>query len=220
MIDASNLSKVMNNVVKYAEGFLVGVDTGRIAFNKTLGKAMTQMLYEYIDMAAESNPKSLHHVYEPGMVGDPRGRLFKLQYKASINSIYINGNFLESRIPSRDDIEPFIEKARLMEGGIAITADPAPGGVLAFMDDGELVISSRAITIEHPGGPEVEGSFARTVDTFLRSYLTKAVVEPAMQRLSTPQEYSTFFKQGARLGSIAGIRAGKKFMQRGAHESI
>lgn len=235
-LDIRQLMDTLENTTKYTEGFLTGTRGELVSFNRTLGQAMVDLIYPYIDSASQMNPEKLHHVYEPGMVGDPNGRLFEVQLsRVGPKTITITGHFLRSKVITDRAKEPFYERARVMEGGISVSISPKYEKVLVFwprqsiyVDEDDLVtggvegpvVTAKTIFVEHPGGPAVEGSFGETINAFFKSYLTRAVMDPALQRLTTPDEYHRYFAEGAKMGHEAGIRAGKRFMARGANEPI
>lgn len=221
MIDISQLSKVLDNVVKYTDGFLVGVKTGQIMFNKRLGKAIVGMLYEYLDSTAQVSPGKLGHMYEPDMTGDPKGRLYKLDFAAGMETINIKTSYIESTLIPNNLGHPFRERAEVMEEGNPVTIRPLnPGGVLVFMYQGELVVTPKTITVQHPGGEDAEGGFSNAIKAFFDSYIEKSIIDTAMKKMSKPTEYGTFFEQGAKLGKLSGIRAGTQYVERGSSEFI
>ena len=235
-LDTKQLLDTLNNTTKYTEGFLEGIRSERVAFNRTLGQAMMEVLYEYIDSVAAMDPARLHHVYEPGQVGDPDARLFVFRVaRVGPKTFSIDGDFLESKEITYRAKEPFYERARVMESGMSVSISPKYEKVLVFwprqslyVDEDDLVtgggegpvVTTGTIEVEHPGGPETTDGFKQTIDDFFNSYLTKAVLKPAMRRLATPAEFKLFYANGAKMGNSAGIKAGKNFMRRAANEPI
>ena len=226
-LDAKQLLDTLNNTTKYTEGFLEGIRSERVAFNRTLGQAMLEVLYEYIDSVAAMDPERLHHVYEPGQVGDPDARLFVFRLaRVGPKTFSIDGDFLESKESPWNSDHVFREKARIMESGISLSISPVDSPYLVFPVEGDerndtvIVRTSRTVYVEHPGGPDTTNGFKQTIDDFFESYLTKAVLKPAMRRLATPAEFKLFYANGAKMGNSAGIRAGKRFMRRAANEPI
>lgn len=213
--DAQKFNRVMQNSLDYSYGFIDGVKSNRKIFNEELGKLTTEMLNKYIDSRAMANSDSLHHVYEWGMVGNPGGRLFKLQHKSSPTNIVIFGEFLPSKTVSDTSDIPFINKANVMENSILIEIIPK-NGVLAFEDDGgETVFTVNTVYVANPGGDGVAGSFGETVGDFFDAHFTAQVLGQTglLQRLSNPVEFSQFFNSGAMGGGrSAGIKAGKKYL--------
>jgi hypothetical protein len=194
-MDTRDLSKILNNTAKYGQGFLEGLQMERLEFNRFLGGLAAEALGKYIDARARGDHAALHHVYEPG-----------------VNIISLNGSFKQSTGTPLTGGDPFYDKARVMENGISITIAPRNSDVLAFEDDGELVFTRESITIEHPGGDFVAGSFGRTVDEFFQSYFTNSILAPLMKDLSTADEFATNFASGTKGGRPVGVRAGRKYL--------
>lgn len=169
-----------------------------------------EALYKYIDSRARANPNALHHVYEPNQVGNSGARLYKFEIIPALTKITFIGEFLPSSVPSENSREAFVNKASIMENGIAITITPKNSDVLVFENDGELVFTRNAITIDHPGGDAVAGSFGEVVDQFFTQYLTNALLKPLFKDLSTADEFVKSFSTGTR---AAGVRAGRKYLQ-------
>lgn len=220
MIDTRHLQKTLTNVVRYGNGFFEGIESEKLAFNNKLSAAIIPLLYSYIDMKASMNPDALHHVYEPGMVGSPQGRLFEFSSQVTKNIIEISATFIDSTASPLSGGDVFRKRASVMEAGATIIIEPKEGGILAFEDDGELVVTSAAVTIEHPGGIEVEKAFADTVHVFFTSYLTKEVLSSLAKQFQSVHEFHQMFAQGGRFGRSAGITAANKFMNRGLNELI
>lgn len=214
------LSKVVNNIVGYGRGFVSAIEANKLAFNAKVAAACVATLYEYIDAKAGVNPESLHHVYEPGMVGMADGRLFEFDFTVALDLITITGKFKESQIPPLGGGHVFTNRAEVMEAGVSITIAPKDSEVLAFMDDGELVFTSSSVTVEHPGGEFVERSFGDTVYSFFAVFATKGVIDPIMRKMASPIEFSQNFDSGAKHGTSAGLRAGQKYMESSFNELI
>jgi len=220
VIDTRELSRSLNNVVQYGQGFVEGINAERITFNTKLATAMVAMLYGYIDSKSVLKPESLQHMYEPGMVGREAGRLFEFNTQVTAEAIMIHARFLESSVEPLSGGDVFRNRAEVMESGASIVIEPKDGGILAFMDNGELVVTSSSITVEHPGGLSAEKGFADTVFEFFNSYLTKEVLASAFKAMATPVEFDQMFAQGVRGGRSVGRSAAKKLMNRSLNESI
>jgi len=202
----------MKNVVNYSEGFLSGVELERANFNKFLGGFTAEALGKYIDSKARMNSGELHHVYEPGETGNIGGRLFSFNVIATKSLININGKFLLSKKTPTNGGDPFINRAEIMENGIAITIVPKNGGMLAFEDGGEMVFTRKSIVIEHPGGDGVAGSFGAVVDDFFQNFFTGAMLNPILNKLSTPNDFTRNLAAGAVSGKPIGVRAGRQYL--------
>ena len=208
-IDTRDLSRKIRGTVNYTQGFFYGVETEKITFMRFLAGFTREALYKYIDSRAKVNPNALHHVYEPNQVGSSSARLYKFSATATINNIMFAGEFLPSTRPSDTSDEPFRNKAEIMENGIAITITPKDSDFLVFEDNGETFFTRNSITIEHPGGDEVAGSFGMVVDDFFSQYLTTALFAPIFKDLQTADEYIKNFSSGTR---AAGVLAGKRYL--------
>jgi hypothetical protein len=207
--DSSDIDRRLKNSVDYSYGFLDGVEMDKVNFMRFLGGFVAEGLNKYIDSKARMHPNSLHHVYEPNMVGNDGGRLFKFNVVATKNKINFIGSFLPSKGISDTSKEPFVDKANIMENGIAITITPRNSDVLVFEDEGETVFVNTAIVIEHPGGDEVAGAFGEAVNDFFEQYLTNALLSPLIKDLSTADEFLSGFSSG---GRGAGVKAGRQYL--------
>ena len=221
-VDATEFVKKMNNAVQYSDGFLEGIQMSREQFNKFVAGYTVEALERYIDARARMNPEALHHVYEFNSVGQSNGRLFKFKTVARGNNINISGSFLPSSSVSNTSREPFINKAEIMENGISIVITPRGDNPLVFENNGELVFTRNSISIDHPGGDQVAGSFGRTIDDFFNNYFTNAILYPLFKQLENPKEYDEYFAAGTKSGKSIGVRAGRKYfiLTGGIDESI
>ena len=210
--DTTQFSKSMKNIMAYSFGFFDGIQSNKLKFNRYLGEYTKEILEDYIDAQARANPESLHHVYEPGMVGRKNGRLFKLEVSATQNNIIFNGSFLPSSGTPLNGGQPFVNKAEIMENDISIVIEPRSSKVLVFEYEGDLVFTPNAVYIDHPGGDEVAGSFGKTVDKFFFSFFTNAMLMPMINNLKTADEFTKNFANSAKGGRQAGFLAGKKYL--------
>lgn len=211
--DTKQINKILNNTVSYSYGFLQGIDMTQITFNELLGEYTVDALNKYIDSQAKADPDAFHHIYEWNAVGNETERLFVIKPKASKNVINFTGFFLQSKTLNENSNTPFSDKAEIMENQISITVAPKNSDFLVFEDQGELVFTSSAVHIEHPGGDAVAGSFGKVVDEFFLSYFTNSLIAPLLEDLSRADEFTNFFPQGAKSGGkMTGIKAGKKYL--------
>lgn len=211
--DKKDFAKKMNNSIQYSKGFFNGVEAGEQLFMLRLADLAKDSLYNYIDMRARGNPQRLHHVYEPGTVGSPAGRLFTFNVEVSKSKIIFTGSFKQSRKSSDTSKVPFSNKAEIMEGGISITIEPKNAEVLAFEDEGEMVFTRNSITIDHPGGDAVAGSFGETIDEFFLTYFSNAMLAPIVAKLGNAEEFTRNFPAGTKGGGRAlGIKTGHKYL--------
>lgn len=211
--DTRSFNKTMRNAVAYSMGFVDGVESSKMKFNAELAAYTKVALYKYIDVRAKADPTSLHHIYEPGMVGSEQGRLFEFDAMPAVNKIIFQGRFLPStRVPNNGG-DPFTDRANIMENQIGIVIAPKNADFLAFEDDGEMVFTTKTIYIAHPGGDAVAGSFGKTIDTFFSNYFTNAILAPIMNKLQQPTEYSQSFARGASGGGKSlGFKVGRNYL--------
>lgn len=214
--DLKDFERIMKNSIAYSDGFVSGINSGKLEFNRVLGEYTLQALNKFIDAKARMSPDSLHHVYEWGMTGSPGGRLFDIKVSATSASINFTGSFLQSSSISDSSSEPFHDKARIMENSIEIVVEPKSSDVLAFEgNDGETVFTVGSIYIANPGGDAVAGSFGETVSEFFDVYFTTTFMSQSgiLAKLSKPKEFYTSFPVGANGGgSSTGISAAKKYL--------
>lgn len=206
------MNKKLNNVVKYSNGFVDGIEIQKIILMNRLAEYVVDVLEKYIDAQARANPGALHHVYEWGSTGSSGARLFKMNGAASKNIIVITGSFLPSSSISNTATEPFVDKANIMENGIGITIAPRDSDLLVFEADGQTVFTMNEVYIANPGGDGVAGSFGRVIDQFFDVYFTRMLLKPFIEELSTAEEFVQYFAQGARSGYPVGVRAGQQYI--------
>lgn len=211
-INNRDLNKKLNNIVKYSNGFVDGIEIQKIILMNRLGEYVVDLLGKYIDAQARGNPDSLHHVYEWGATGSSGARLFKMNAAATKSVITIMGSFLPSSSISDTATEPFVDKANVMENAIGITISPRDSDFLAFEADGQQVFTMNDIYIANPGGDGVAGSFGRVVEDFFDVYFTRMLLKPFLDELSTAEEFVQYFAQGARSGYPVGVRAGQRYI--------
>lgn len=209
-INDLDLKMVMKNTVNYSYGFLEGIDIEKIQYNRFLGGFTVEALGKYIDSKARMNKQALHHVYEWDKVGSENARLFRFNVNANKYTINISGDFLPSKTKRAKSSEPFINKASVMESGISVVIEPKKSEVLAFEDNGELVFTTKAIRVEHPGGDEVSGSFGRVVDEFFNVYYTNYILNALMADMQTASEFIKYFNRGST--RLLGIKAGREYL--------
>lgn len=202
-----NFQKTMNNVVDYSLGFLDGVHSGKKTFLNNIGQGVIQVLSQYIDAEARANRDALHHVYEWHQTGSPSGRLFDLTYTVSNVGLSINSTFRQSRTLAENATVPFYNKARIMENGIPVIIKPKRVALRFNGGDGE-VFTRRPVNVRNPGGEEVQGSFERTFDEFMKFYFTQGFLRASgiFEYIKKPQVFKKNFAAGAKNG---GKRLGK-----------
>ena len=206
------LNRKLNNVVKYSNGFINGIEIQKIILMNRLGEYVVDVLGKYIDAQARGNPNTLHHVYEWNSAGNSGARLFKMNAAATKSIITITGSFLPSSSISDTATEPFTDKANIMENAIGITVSPKDSDFITFEANGEQVFTMNDIYIANPGGDGVAGSFGRVVEDFFNVYFTRMLLKPFLNELSTAEEFVQYFAQGARSGYPVGVKAGKAYI--------
>ena len=203
----------MNNIVQYSMGFLDGVEKGKTEFLRLLGQAAITSLGQYVDAQARSNPAALHHIYEWNKTGSPSARLFDLDYTVSNLGLSLRGTFTQSKTIKEGSSVPFYDKAKIMENGIPVTIRPKKR-VLAFTIDNEEIFTSNDVTVDNPGGTEVQGSFEKTIDEFMLYYFKQSFLRASgiYDYIQKPTVFKRDIKQGAKLGRNKGIQTGFRWI--------
>lgn len=215
--DYSNFMKDMNNILQYSFGFLDGVEQGKAKMFDSLGEQIKDLVGDYIDSSAMTNPSSLHHVYEWYQTGSAAARLFDIDYVVRDNGISFNGTLSQSKSVKEGSSIPFYNKASIMESGASVTIRPRLAKTLAFEVDGETVFSKKPITVSNPGGNQVQGSFHDTFKEFFVSYLSQALIDVSglMQNASNPIDFKINLNSGKSGGRSVGVRVGAKWISKG-----
>lgn len=209
MLDVRNFEKTLTNVVDYSFGFIDGVNKGKKKMLENLAEGIVEYLGNYIDAIARSDSQALHHVYEWYELGTKNGRLYNLNYTISNLGLSINSTFRQSTSISEKSTEPFYNKAYIMENGIPVTISPKRKA-LVFEEGGKTIFSSRPITINNPGGQQVEGSYQKTFDSFFKNYFTQAFLKSSglYDYISNPKVYKKNIALGSKAGKNAGVKVG------------
>jgi hypothetical protein len=211
-INTIKLNEILNNAVKYSDGFIEGIEMEKIEFHRILGGYTVEALNKYIDAKARMSPQTLHHVYEWDAVGQESSRLFNFNVTPTKSNIIIKGKFLPSKTISRNSHIPFPDKANMMENSIEIIIKPKNSDVLAFENEGEMVFTRNTIYIDHPGGDQVAGSFGKTVDDFFNNYFKNSLLKEFLNQLSTVKQFSEDFAAGTKGGKSVGVKSGRKYL--------
>jgi hypothetical protein len=206
-LNSTSFEKTLQNVVNYSFGFIEGVQSGKKVMLDNLGKGTIEALNQYIDAMARGDQAALHHVYEWYQTGSPAGRLFDLGYTVSNAGLSLKSSFRQSNTVAENSTEPFYNKARIMENGIAVTISPKRKAIV-FEEGGETIFVSRPITVNNPGGTAVEGSYERVFDSFFKNYFTQAFLKASglFEYISKP----VLYKKNIAAGSKGGRQVGKK----------
>lgn len=207
----STFVKEMNNIVRYAEGYLEGVKAGSPVMLNKIGRTLREVFEEYVDASARVDPARLHHVYEWYQAGSPNARLFDIDYAVVGNGLSFNATFRQSKSFSDGSTVPFYNKAYIMENGIPVTIKPKrAGGVLAFEDNGEAVFTKSPISVNAPGGKEVQGSFSDVMQEFFGRYLTQSYLTASgfTRYIETPADFKKNMAKGKSGGKAVGRQIG------------
>ena len=202
--------KEMNNIIQYSVGFTEGIQRGKKHILSAIGVNAIDLLKQYIDSSARTNPAILHHVYEWNQTGNPSARLYDINYTVSGIGLSIKSTFRQSTSIKEGSTVPFYNKARIIEDGIPVVIRPVRASVLAFSDSGEQVFTKDPIVVENPGGTEAQGGFNRIFDSFFNNYFTQAFIRSSgvMQYLTNPVAYKKNLSAGKRGGRAVGISTG------------
>lgn len=201
----------MTNIVRYAEGFLEGVQAGKPTMLAKAGLSIKNLAEEYIDTMARVDPQSLHHVYEWYQTGSPNARLFNIDYSITNGGLSFNTTFSQSRSVANGASTPFYDKAYIMENGIPITIAPKSSDVLVFEDaNGETVFTKSPININNPGGDNVQGSMEETLKTFFTTYLSQSYLSSSgfSKHLENPIDFKVNLTKAKNGGKSAGKQIG------------
>jgi hypothetical protein len=167
---SADFMKEMNALVAYTNGFLEGAQAGKRGLLETVGLRTKEMLEQFIDANARTNPDVLHHVYEWHESGSSSSRLFDIQCTTFGGGLTVNSTFRQSVSVKNGSNTPFYDKARIMEDGVPIRIKAKNSEVLSFNDDGEQVFTKRPIDVPNPGGTAANGGFEMVFDSFFNSY--------------------------------------------------
>lgn len=209
-LKSESLEKQLQNIIDYSYGFIEGIHKGKKRFLENLGAGVIEALGQYIDTMARADTAAMHHVYEWYREGSPDARLFSLNYTISNLGLSVKSTFRQSNTVSPDMNVPFYDKARIMENGIPVVIRPKAAGVLAFEDGGKTVFTKRPITVNNPGGEEVQGAYERVFDSFFKYYFTQAFLRSSglLEYLNKPVLYKKNFAAGAKGGNSVGQKVG------------
>ncbi len=214
VFNSNQFKKEMNNIVNYSIGFLEGVQKGKSAFLKTMGLETVELMKEFIDSNARVNPEMLHHIYEWNQTGSPSARLYDISYTVSNLGLSFKSSFSQSTSIKNGSRTPFYDKARIMEEGIPVVIRPRVTQTLVFEDNGETVFTKGPVTVDNPGGSEVEGGFERVFDMFFNKYFSQAFlrVSGVAKYLENPQVYKKDMQAGKKMGRSKGVSTGYRWI--------
>lgn len=202
--DNKKAMKVLNNVVKYSNGFIRETNAQEKTVASRLASTSIEAFYDYLDGLARTNPGILHHVYEWGEVGNPFGRLYELKKILSgTSSVEILGNFLQSSNIPEGASTPFYEKATIMEEGTPVVVQEVEAQALFFEIDGQEFFRTGPIVIENPGGAGVRGSFLKAFEEFYDRYFEDIYLRAIRyyDHFKNPRQYANNFRNAAMSGN-------------------
>jgi hypothetical protein len=213
-VNTKSLEKQLLNITNYSIGFLDGANKGKTIFLNNMGLEVVNVLKQYVDSSARSNPKALHHIYEWYKTGSPNSRLYDFDYTISNLGLSFKSSFKQSTTLSNGASVPFYNKAKIMEEGVPVKISPKKAKVLAFKIDGETVFTSQEVTVDNPGGDEVAGSFEKIVDEFFGIYFKQSFLKSSglYAYIKRPVIYKKNFRAGSVGGKTVGVSTGFKWI--------
>lgn len=219
-LNSNRLTADLVNIVEYSLGFVDGVKKGKKLFLDNVGKLTKEILEQFIDANARSNPQMLQHVYEWYKNGSPDARLFDLNYTVSNVGLSFYSNFKQSSSIKSGSSVPFYNKAAIMERGIGVTIKPVRAQALVFEDNGETVFTKKPIRVNNPGGSQAQGGFERTVNLFFNRYFTQAFLKTSglSDYLKNPVVYKNNLRKGKQLGRSAGVSTGFSWIAKAGYK--
>ena len=213
-ISTKELENKLKNIYEYSVGFLEGAQSGKTLFLNNLGMGVIEVLKQYVDAEARSNPKALHHIYEWYETGSPSARLYNFDYTVSNLGLSFKSTFRQSTTVSNGSSTPFYNKAKIMEEGVPVTISPKKADKLVFEINGETIFTDKEITINNPGGDFVHGSFQRITDQFFTRYFKQSFLKSSgiYDYIKNPIIYKKNFLSGAKNGRSIGVDTGFKWI--------
>ena len=196
---ASNLEKTMKGlsagplkdstvpqisaVLYYQANVLGSLTENKVFKEKFKTIVFTQIMKDfgnYVDTLARIRPKSFHHVYEWGRVGDMSSRLFTLESKdqeGTAFSVAYKFKASVSLVPNSDGKRRhvFINKAQVMENGNPLIISPRSAERLVFDANGHKVFmpKGKSVFVKNPGGQSVKNQFQMAYRKFFSGQLVK-----------------------------------------------
>jgi hypothetical protein len=198
--DAKKMSKTINNIIQYSDGYLQETKKNEAKIASKIARISVKTFYEYLDGLARMHPEMLHHVYEWGQIGNPGERLFNLKTISVGKSVNVDGQLLQSSSIKDGSTEPFYDKASIMEYGETVTVSEKDAQSLFFEIDGEEFFRKGPITIANPGGEAVRGSFIRSFNEFYKNYFSQIYLRSIRfyEHLENANAYKRNIKSSAR----------------------
>lgn len=215
-IDVSSLEKDFINIIGYSEGFLKGVEFGKKDFLKNLGTSLLETAYAFIDSNAKVDPSRLHHVYEWYRIGSPEARLYDISFASDDSKIKFRSTFKKSQSMQDGSNVPFWNKAMIMENGTPVTIKPRGQNPLVFEDGGDTVFTKAPVTLENPGGVNVQGSYKEVFDLFFNKYFTQSflISSGIIKYIEYPKDFKVGLAGAKSGGSSKGFSTGYKWISK------
>lgn len=209
-LNQSKFASDLMNIVEYSLGFVDGIKKGKTLFLSNLGKMTKEIIEEFIDSNARSNPQILHHVYEWYKTGSPDARLFDINYTVSNVGLSFYSNFKQSSSIKSGSSVPFYNKAKVIENGMAVTIRPKKAQALVFEDNGQTVFTKGPVTVLNPGGAQAQKGFENTLNLFFTNYFSQSFlrISGLSEYLKNPEVYKKNLQQGKSGGRSVGVSTG------------
>ena len=219
-LNQNSFTSDLINIVEYSLGFVDGIKKGKRLFLDNLGKATKEILEQFIDSNARSNPQVLHHVYEWYKTGSPEARLFDINHTVSNVGLSFYSNFRQSSSIKNGSTVPFYNKAKIIENGMAVTIRPKRAEVLVFEDNGETIFSKGPITVLNPGGAQAQNGFEKIMNLFFERYFTQAFLKTSgiSDYLENPVVYKNNIAKGKKFGKSVGLSTGYSWIAKAGYK--
>ena len=216
--DNKKFEKDMHNIVQYSLGFMEGVEKGKTQFVEAFAQKTSEALKEFIDSMARTDPQMYHHIYEWYMTGSPKARLFRVKKIIVPGGFRLEYSFSQSKSIQNGSIEPFRDKAKIMEEGKPVVIKPTKSKVLVFMADNQEVFSSKPSIVNNPGGTQVKNAFHNVVELFFKNYFKQSFLRSSgiYEHLSKPVAFKNNFSSAATGGRSLGTKVGYTWIIMGA----
>lgn len=215
--DTKQFNLDMKNAIQYSLGFLDGAEKGKEKFLTKYAEKTIQGMKDYIDSMARVDPQMYHHIYEWYQVGSPEGRLYNIRKTIESNGFTLSYSFSQSQSIQTGSLEPFRNKAKIMEQGRAVTIKPKKAKALAFMIDNQEVFSTAPIVVTDPGGPLVKHSFEHAIQSFFKNYFSQSFLKSSgiYEHLANPIAFKNNFGAGKLGGKELGTKVGYTWITMG-----
>jgi hypothetical protein len=209
--DILNIESELNlklNGIKELSSKVILTELANAVFTVS-GKAFIKAM----NTEARTKPKAYHHIYEWGATGDNSKRLFFI-YKdsASNGNLIIKPGFIQSRknVPISPQLQipgktgkivrsksVFRDKASVMEKGDPIIYRVSKNTPIPDGSNINFVAAGTLITIRHPGGTEVKGSFEKFFDAWFKTRVESVINASGMLQAIDSETAKVLNKKGA-----------------------